>query len=162
MSNSFFLPLKGTIPGVCMCRMEVSLSELDCPEDLLAPSQDLSWQGGRKVWGPWVLVWWCVCRGCSGKPHHQHAVPFSRGDTWGGGETDCWWSLRTEMQNWTHLRSRSCGRDARGRVIQAELLPGKFLLECFKTSRRMSICHAARYRVSDCVPIDRRYVQGYI
>ena len=36
--------------------MEASLSELNCLEDLVTPSQDLSQQGGRKFWGLWVLV----------------------------------------------------------------------------------------------------------
>lgn len=47
--------------------MEVFLSELDCLEDHLTPSQDLSQQGGRKFWGPWVLVWKvCVQRDLQG------------------------------------------------------------------------------------------------
>lgn len=34
--------------------------------------------------------------------------------------------------------------------------------QVLETSRRMSVCNAARYHVSVCVPIYRWYVQGYI
>lgn len=34
--------------------------------------------------------------------------------------------------------------------------------QVLKTSRRMSVCNAARYHVSVCVPIYRWYVQSYI
>lgn len=56
------------------------------------------------------------------------------------------------------LEKQSQWRDAEGKVTWA----GKFLLKCCKTSRRMSVCNAARCHVSVSVPIYRQYVQGYI
>lgn len=53
-------------------------------------------------------------------------------------------------------------RDAQGKVTRVELQPGKFLVKCLETGRRMSVCNAARYHVSVCVPSYIRYVQGYI
>lgn len=63
--------------------MEAFLSELDCLEDLLTPSQDLYQQGGRKSWGLWVLLWKvCVQRSVQGSGETQSVAlqcPVAKG-----------------------------------------------------------------------------------
>lgn len=62
---------------------EVSLSELDCLEDFLTPSQDLSQHRGS-FGDPWVLVWKvCVQRGAQRDGETlSPALPYRRRDTW--------------------------------------------------------------------------------
>lgn len=118
-STSVFLPLIGT---------EVSLSELDCLEDFLTPSQDLSQhRGSFGAHGFWFgrCVYRGVLRGV-GRPCHLHC-PIEEGTH--GKWRDRLLTMRIEMQHLTHLRSRSRWRTAQGGMTRAELLARKFLLK---------------------------------
>lgn len=70
--------------------------------------------------------------------------------------------MRIEMQHLTHLRSRSWWRTAQGGMTTGGAAGWEVSSQVLKPSRRMSVCNAARSHVSVCVPIYRRYVQGYI